>query len=180
MVTPAGDPAWTRTAGADTYGGISTLRNLGDIGAVNAKTDVTAEEYLRISSDLARCVQTAPLFWMRMTLEFDSGAFLSAAVTQCCAQWSGPSGSYDGATPPSTSWPTVASGGSAAVIVSFPGLVSGSALSAADDYGVAGAFSLSAASASGASGDLPATITPTSITISSIPDGALEYTLVVY
>lgn len=178
MVTPAGDPAFMRTAGADTYGGVATLRNLGDIGAVNAKTDVAAEEYLRIASDLARCVQTAPLFWMRMLIAGSSGSVVTATVQECVTQWAGASGSYAGATPPSSSFPTISQYFlTGTLCVSFPGLVSGAYLSAVDDYGVAGTFQLAAANG----GDHSAAVDPTRlfVAVNDCADGQVV-SLVVY
>jgi hypothetical protein len=144
MVTPAGLPAWTRTADPDTYGGIATKRDLGGIGAVNAKTDVTAAEYIRLAVDVAGAVHGASLFWMRILVDYAGGSAV-ATVEQCCTQWSGPSGWYAGVTPPSGNWPTVAtySLDHDQLEVTFPGLVSGTSLVVADAYGVDGSFNLS-------------------------------------
>lgn len=151
MVTPAGYPAWARMADATIYGGVADLRNLGGIGAVNAKTDVTAEEYLRLASDLARCVQTAPLLWMRMLISGTAGSGpVTATIQECVTQWGGASGSYAGATPPGTAWPTVSQYFETGILLfRLPGLSDGVIMTALDGYGVSGQFLLSSAVASG-------------------------------
>lgn len=142
MVTPAGLPAWTRSASPDIYGGIAGKRNLGDFGVVNAKTDVGAEAFVRITGDLAAAVQTAPLFWARILVAY-SGGTATATVQECSTQWSGPSGSYTGTTPPTGNWPTVTTGTVTTTLdVEFSSLVSGTSLVVADDYGVDGTFNL--------------------------------------
>lgn len=155
MVTPTGLPSWTRTASPATYGGVATKRNLGDIGSVNAKTDVSAEEFLRATLDLSHAVRTAPLFWMRLSVVTTPGVVVT--VEQFQAQWAPASGTYVGATgyhtgtAPDARYPvlTTASG---TLTIAFPGIVTAGSppmLSIADDFGIIGECKMNAASMSG-------------------------------
>jgi len=120
MIVPAGAPAWTRIAQASDYGVVPDLHNLGDFGAVNAKTDITAEEYARLATDCLAAVRGAPLFW----LTFEVGAGPVANVRQCQPMWDSASGAYAGATPPSSSFPTIVwNSGASEFALTFPGLV---------------------------------------------------------
>lgn len=58
--TPAGLPAWTRTAGIEYYGGHVNKANYLGQGSVDPRTDVTAEQIQRLSADLAALVRVAP------------------------------------------------------------------------------------------------------------------------
>src|SRR5688500_11807960 len=59
-ITPAGVPAWLRTVSIGDYGGHLSKENFLSKGAINALTDVDAEEYTRATADLAAVVRTAP------------------------------------------------------------------------------------------------------------------------
>jgi hypothetical protein len=121
MIVPTGSPAWTRIAQVSDYGVVPDLHNLGDFGAVNAKTDITAEEYARLAADCLTAVRGAPLFW----LTFEVGAGPVADVRQCQPMWDTASGPYSGATPPSSSFPTIIwDSGSSEFALTFPGLLS--------------------------------------------------------
>jgi len=119
MIVPAGAPAWTRIVQPSDYGVVPGLHNLGDFGAVNAKTDITAEEYTRMALDGVATVRAAPLFWLTFLVE--SGPV--ATVRQCQPMWDTASGAYAGASPPSSSFPTIVwSSGLSAFVLTFPGL----------------------------------------------------------
>lgn len=138
---PTGSPAWTRTATAAIYGGNAGKRNLGGIGAVNAKTDVTAEEWLRISSDLARAVRSAPLFFASIAYTYDPPLSTSVTVQP---MWTDVA-TYDGVTPPTDLHPSFEISGTVAtdLVVSFPGVTSFSGqwlMTIPDEYGVNGIF----------------------------------------
>jgi hypothetical protein len=120
MIVPSGTPAWTRTARADDYGAIPGLHDLGNFGAVNAKTDITAAEYARMAADCVTAVRSAPLFW----LSFNVITGPAVTVVQCQPMWDSASGSYAGATPPRSAFPTIVwSAGLSAFVLTFPGLV---------------------------------------------------------
>ncbi|MEM6792294.1 MAG: hypothetical protein AAF715_32570 [Myxococcota bacterium] len=60
-ITPTGAPAWVKTNDHTTYGGRVDKRNFGGKGSVNGRTDVSAEEFVRICADLEAVVKTASL-----------------------------------------------------------------------------------------------------------------------
>lgn len=149
MVTPTGLPAWTRTADPSTYGGVLGKRNLGNIGAVNAKTDVTAEEFLRAAQDLAHATRAAPLFWMRMTIATTPD--LTVTVNQCQPQWAPASGpylsvtGYATGTSPGPLYPVITTS-AFDLLVTFPDITiigTPNVISVADDYGVVGECQMS-------------------------------------
>lgn len=163
MITPAGAPAWTRTAAPDTYGAVPGLHDLGGVGAVNAKTDIAAAEYTRMAADVASAVRAAPLFWLAFQAVVPGMGSPSINVLQCSPMWDLPSGAYEGASPPLGSYPTFAFSGSR-ILVTFPDLETtiGGALylRAADEFGVYGNCQIAAAvvSTSGATGVVEAQI----------------------
>ena len=59
-ITPAGSPPWVRNADHATYGGNLDKRNFQGQGIINAQTDVGAEQFVRLCTDLAAAVRTAP------------------------------------------------------------------------------------------------------------------------
>lgn len=149
MITPDGLPAFTRTATPSLYGAVPGLHDLGGVGAVNAKTDITAAEYARLAADTASAVRSAPLLWM--TLQIATSPSNSVTVLQCQPMWDIASGSYPGGTPPSGSYPTVTFDGSLIALTfgSLETLVDGVLyLRAADEYGVQGDFHITSAVAS--------------------------------
>ena len=135
MTIPTGAPAWARTTTAEDLGGYPNKRNLGGFGAVNYKTDTSAEAWLRITESVVSAARCAPLFWLAISYD-ESVSPSVATVTGCSTMWGGPTGSYDGASPPNDNAPTVTISGTD-LIVSFPGLTSGSAITATDPFGVA-------------------------------------------
>jgi hypothetical protein len=122
-IIPTGHEAWTHTATPEIYGGGADKRNLMDIGAVNAKTDVNAEEYARICSDLTAVTRTAPLFWLSLLIHYSAGT-ASADVVASGIQWADPVDSYAGNASPDPVHPTViADGGTpSSLIIAFWGL----------------------------------------------------------
>jgi hypothetical protein len=64
-VVPTGDPAWVRTSSLETYGGHAEKRNHLGQGSIDALTDVSAEEFSRLTADLAAIMRTAPFgsYW---------------------------------------------------------------------------------------------------------------------
>lgn len=67
MSTPAGLPSWTRTATIEYYGGHPDKQNYMGQGAIDARTDVTAEQLNRLAADLAACVRVAPFCVILLT-----------------------------------------------------------------------------------------------------------------
>lgn len=66
-VIPTGAPAWTRTTSFAHYGGHADKQNYLGRGAIDALTDVGAEEYSRAAADLAAAARTSPAFVIRFT-----------------------------------------------------------------------------------------------------------------
>lgn len=59
-VVPTGAPFWLRANDHATYGGHTDKRNYESQGAVNPRTDITAEEFARLVDDIARLGLVAP------------------------------------------------------------------------------------------------------------------------
>src|SRR5512147_559298 len=121
MTTPTGSPIWTRATVAADYGGKATLHDYGDIGSVNANTDVNAAQYLRLCADLSAVAKTAPL--CQMVIHHTGGAWL---VTYCKPLWAPEVVvAYDGATPPSSAYPSVIEDTASTCGVEFPATPTG-------------------------------------------------------
>ena len=128
MIIPTGNPSWTRTATAASYGAHPGLHDYGNTGAINANTDVTASQYKRLCADLANAAMVAPLATMSIRWTVGPQAVF---VSSILAQWADPLFiEYAGSSPPSSVYPTVTISGTT-VTISFPG-------SASDTYGVSG------------------------------------------
>jgi len=132
-IKPAGSPAWTRTTTHTDYGGNLDKRNFMGGAVVNALTDVGAENFVRMCSDLAAAAHTASM-WIVTYKCRDGGADGLGAPTIEVA--SGMTGirlvSYLGDAAP-TGFPSAARNGAGDVTFTF-------AASYSDDYGVAGAW----------------------------------------
>lgn len=131
MTTPAGLPAWTRTASIEAYGGHAEKQNFLSQGAVDPRTDVTAEQINRLAADLVACARVAPVCVIRY-LNRDTSE-LAPSVTYCRLA-SGVTGAYAGDTPP-TGFPTLARVSDGNVTITFPADLS-------DDFGVAAKVNL--------------------------------------
>ena len=81
-ITPSGLPAWTRTADHTSYGGSTSKANYQGQGAVNPRTDVTAEDLCRLAADLAACVRTSAFCELRIVCQ-DSGTPADPEVSYC-------------------------------------------------------------------------------------------------
>lgn len=73
-ITPSGKPAWLRLNDHTAYGGRTDKKNYQSRGAINGRTDVTAENICRIASDLAAVARTAPFCSFTATLSDTSPA----------------------------------------------------------------------------------------------------------
>lgn len=71
-ITPTGSPVWTRQNNHEAYGGNLNKKNYQSRGAVNGKTDLTAENVCRIAADMAAVGKTAPFCSFVATFD-DSG-----------------------------------------------------------------------------------------------------------
>lgn len=58
-ITPDGSPAWARNVAHTTYGGSVDKTNYQSQGVTNARTDVGAEAFVRLTEDAAAAVRTA-------------------------------------------------------------------------------------------------------------------------
>jgi hypothetical protein len=129
-VVPNGDPIWVRSSDFTSYGGDLDKANYQSLGAINPKTDITAEQFSRLVEDVAECARTAAFALLSITCN-DSGADpptinwarLNTGVT---------ASSYEGDTPP-TGFPSGSRLGNGAVTLTF-------SASYPDAYGVSGAF----------------------------------------
>lgn len=61
MTTPTGSPAWSRAASHAHYGGDVDKENYLSRGAIDARTDITAEQIQRLAADLEAVVRTCPM-----------------------------------------------------------------------------------------------------------------------
>jgi hypothetical protein len=130
VTTPTGYPAWTRGADYTQYGGDPNKANYQSQGVVNPITDVGAEGFSRMASDVAAITRTAEFCALQALCDVSS----STTVENCRLMTGISAGSYLGTAPPS-GFPTVTRNGSGDVTITFDS-------SYTDEYGVAGALSL--------------------------------------
>jgi len=104
-VIPAGLPAWTHTAAIEYYGGHPNKQNLMGQGAVDPRTDVTAEQIARLSADVASVVRVASIAEFHITCNDTSPA--APTVNWVKMMTSVDTNGYAGASPP-TGFPTLA------------------------------------------------------------------------
>jgi hypothetical protein len=134
---PTGLPAWTGTASFDSYGGHAEKQNYGGGGVIDATTDVGAEDFSRMVSDLAAAVRTADKAIITF-LNNDSSP--AAPTVQVVRMMTGVSlTSYPGGTPP-IGFPSAARNGNGDVTFTF-------ASTYLDEYGVSGTFAITDGSA---------------------------------
>jgi hypothetical protein len=161
MTLPAGYPIWARSSAAATYGGGANKRNYGGIGAVNANTDITAEQYLRLCADVAGIAMTSHL--VMMELYNAAGTF---QVNWVAPVWAPPyTTPYVGTSPPSALYPTVTATSATACQVTLP-------VAPADEYGVAASISVIAAIPTLLGASWSPTIYPYVFSIIDIPNAA--------
>lgn len=129
-ITPTGHPAWTRTVDHTDYGGNVNKKNYMGLGVVNALTDVGAEDFCRMCSDLAALVRVAPMWVITYLCNDTSPAAPTIEVAN------GMTGvrivSYAGNAAP-TGFPSAARNGNGDVTFTFSS-------SYLDEYGVSGAW----------------------------------------
>lgn len=131
MTTPTGNPAWTRSADYTQYGGDPNKANYQSQGVVNPRTDVGAEGFSRLASDVAAVVRTAEFCVMQVLCDVSG----TTTTVESCRMMTGiTAASYLGTAPP-TGFPAVTRNGSGDVSVTFSSTYS-------DEYGVAGGLVL--------------------------------------
>jgi hypothetical protein len=130
LITPEGVPAWVRTVSIAQYGGHASKENYLSRGAIDALTDVSAEEFVRMTADLAATVRTAP-FAIITFLNNDTSP--AAPTIEKVLMMTGVRlTSYAGDSPPS-GFPSAARSGTGLVVFTFEA-------SYLDEYGISGAF----------------------------------------
>ena len=129
-ITPTGAPAWTRQTSHVDYGGNVLKRNYMGGGVVNALTDVGAEDFCRMCSDLASVARTAAV-WV-ITYVCSDAAPAAPTIEVANGMTGVRLVSYVGSAAP-TGFPSAARNGNGDVTFTFAATYS-------DDYGVAGAW----------------------------------------
>lgn len=131
-IIPAGVPPWVRTNDLTHYGGHTDKQNFLGRGAIDALTDVDAEEFARLASDIAALQRVADFCQLTLVCSDSSPA---APTFELVNMMTGVrTVSYVGDAAPS-GFPSGARNGNGDVTVTF-------ASSYNDPYSVAGAFSV--------------------------------------
>lgn len=131
MTTPAGNPAWVRTSAFDTYGGDPNKANYQSQGVVNPVTDVGAEGFSRLASDVAAVARTAE--FASMIIQCNDSSPAAPTIVSCRLMTGTTDISYPGNAAPA-GFPTAARNGNGDITLTF-------ASSYLDEYGVSGGFS---------------------------------------
>lgn len=129
-ITPSGSPAWLRTVAIADYGGHVSKENYLSRGAIDALTDIDAEQISRMQADLAAAVRVAPFCVLAFTCDDTTPG--PPTVTWCAMMTGVRTTSYVANAPPS-GFPSATRLSNGQVRFTF-------ASSYSDDYGVAGAF----------------------------------------
>ncbi len=133
-VVPTGSPAWIRSGDFTVYGGNLNKQNYLLRGVVDPNTDVSAEQFARMTADLAAIARVAPFCVMVLQLNDTSPA---APTVQRVNMMTGVRNtSYAGGSAP-TGFPSAARVSNGVCTVTFSSSYS-------DEYSVAGAFALQA------------------------------------
>lgn len=127
MTTPSGLPLWARASSAAQYGGDAGKTDYQTPGAVNARTDVTAAQFLRLTADLAAIARVAPIAVLRILCNDTVPAAPTVESAQLVSGVA--SAPYAGDAPP-TGMPTVTRLGNGRFRVQLPSTL-------ADDFAVA-------------------------------------------
>lgn len=136
-IVPTGSPLWARTVDIAHYGGNVEKSNYLSRGAIDALTDVDAEQFARLTADAAAIARVTPFCTLTLTCEdSDPGA---PTITYVHMATGVRLVSYDGGAAP-TGFPSASRNGTGDVTVTFASTYS-------DAYGVSGAFSISHAKA---------------------------------
>lgn len=132
-IVPAGVAPWVRTVDFAHYGGNTEKSNYLSRGAIDALTDVDAEQFARMTADLAALTRTAPFAVIRLLCNDSSPA---APTIEFVHMMTGVRlTSYAGGSAP-TGFPSATRNGNSDVTLTF-------ASSYNDSYSVAGTLSIS-------------------------------------
>lgn len=124
--TPAGLPAWSRTADHTVYGGHLQKQNYQSQGVVNPRTDVGAEAIARLAADAEATTRTCPFL---VATYSNSDTSPAAPTIESIYMMTGVrTSSYLGSAPP-TGFPSAARNSTGNVTFTF-------AASYADPYGI--------------------------------------------
>jgi hypothetical protein len=129
-ITPTGAPCWTRQTSHTDYGGNTLKQNYMGQGVMNALTDVGAEDFCRLCSDMAAVARTASM-WV-ITYECNDTAPAAPTVNIVHGMTGVQLVSYEGNAAP-TGYPSAARNGNGDVTFTFDATYD-------DEYGVAGAW----------------------------------------
>jgi hypothetical protein len=124
--TPAGLPAWSRTADASVYGGHVDKRDFEGQGPVDPQTDVSAAQFIRLAADVAALSRVAP--FAVLTIQCNDTVPAAPTVVRAQQMTAVSLAGYEGASP-TGDFPTLTRVGDGEFDVVWP-------TSVADDYGV--------------------------------------------
>lgn len=130
MTLPTGDPPWLRNASHETYGGNLAKVNYRSQGVTNPRTDVGAEDFVRLANDLAAVVRTSPFVTLVMQADDTNGD--PPDILYCAMQTGVQAASYVGNAPPA-GFPVVTHVSAGIHEITF-------SPDYPDEYGVIGAF----------------------------------------
>jgi hypothetical protein len=149
--TPAGLPAWSRTADASVYGGHVDKRDFEGQGPVNPQTDVSAAQFIRLAADVAALSRVAP--FAVLTIQCNDTVPAAPTVVRAQQMTAVSLAGYEGASP-TGDFPTLTRVSDGVFDVVWP-------TSVADDYGVEQAVDLVHAHASLQNGSAYSSVRPT-------------------
>ena len=131
-VVPQGDPPWVRSSDLTSYGGDPLKHNHLGQGSIDALTDVSAEQFSRMTGDLAAIMRTAPFLTLTYTCDDTTPAAPTVSVASGMLGYRNTP--YAGGSPP-PGFPSLARNGDGDVTLTF-------ASSYMDPYGKAGTLVL--------------------------------------
>lgn len=127
MTIPSGLPFWARTTSAEFYGGVASKTDYQTPGVINARTDVSAAQFLRLAADLAGVARTAPVGSAQWLCNDSVPAAPTIQFASCGATRS--SAAYAGDAAPA-GLPSASRLGNGSIRLTFP-------TNSEDDFGVA-------------------------------------------
>src|SRR3954466_15196429 len=105
-IVPSGAPPWARSVVVADYGGNVSKRNYLDRGPIDALTDVGAEQFARMTNDLAAAVRTIPFAVLSLHLWLTRAPTIDFVHMQTGVRLT----SYEGDDPP-TGYPSAVRNG---------------------------------------------------------------------
>lgn len=137
-IVPTGSPLWVRTVDFAHYGGNTEKSNYLSRGAIDALTDVDAEQFARFTADAAAIARVSP--FCILTVECNDTSPAAPTFTYVHMATGVRLVSYEGDAPP-TGFPSGSRNGTGDITITFAATYN-------DPYSVAGAFSISHAKCS--------------------------------